>query len=245
MKYLGKKIYWDNKKLTNIAITIVCVLLGIMIAWQYKSVNYYQSISIVQNKRMDELKEEVIRLQNQKTELQEKLRELENENKLYESEKAGENLAINAIRKELQDVKLFGGLVDVKGKGIIITLENNDFVQVQDIDILNIVNELRAAGAQAISVNNERIVAMSEIRTAGRYIMINGNQQISPYVIKAIYDPEKLERALLLMGGVVESLEELQIKVDIKKSDEVIIPRFINDGTSIKTDYLTPVEDTE
>ncbi len=226
----------------NIALTMVCILLGIMLAWQYKSVNFYQNTSSVQNKRMDELREDLIKVQNQKTELQEKLQELEEENQMYENEKAGENLASTSIQKELQDVRIFGGLVDVRGKGIIVTLENNEYIQVQDTDILNIVNELRASGAQAISVNDERIVAMSEIRTAGRYIMVNGRQMVSPFVIKAISDPDKLERSLLLIGGVVETLEEIQLKVDIKRSEDLSVSRFVNDGTSIKTNLLTPID---
>ncbi|NTV89854.1 MAG: DUF881 domain-containing protein [Clostridiales bacterium] len=226
----------------NIALTMVCIILGIMLAWQYKSVNFYQATSSVQNKRTDELKEDLIKLQNQKTVLQDKLKELEAENQTYENEQAGDNLASSTIQKELEQVRIFGGLVNVKGKGIIVTLENNEYIQVQDTDILNIVNELRASGAQAISVNDERIVAMSEIRTAGRYIMVNGKQMVSPFVIKAISDPDKLERSLMLIGGVVESLEEIQLKVDVKRSDDLTIPKFVNDGTAIKTDLLTPVE---
>lgn len=225
----------------NIALTIVCIILGIMLAWQYKSVNYYQSVASIQNKRLDELREDLITAQKQKNELQARLRELEEENQMYKDVKAGDSEAAKSIREDLNRAKIFAGLVDVKGKGIIVTLDNNEYIYVQDIDILNVVNELRAAGAQAMSVNDERIVAMSEIRTAGKYIMINGRQLSAPYVIKAISDPSKLERSLRLIGGVVENLEELQLKVDIKQSDEVIIPRFVDDGTSIKYDLLTPV----
>jgi len=92
-------------------------------------------------------------------------------------------------------------------------------------------------------VNEERIVAMTEIRNAGQYVIINGKQFKAPFVIKAIADPDDLERSLTLMGGVIESLEEnLGLKVSIKKSEEIIIGKFIDDGTSIKTDLLTTVE---
>jgi uncharacterized protein YlxW (UPF0749 family) len=225
----------------NVALTLICILLGVMLAWQYKSVNYYQSVSNVQSKRMDELKEDLIRLQNQKDELQQRLLQLEEENQMYERVKAGDSEAAKTIQENLRKARIFAGLVDVKGKGLIITLDNNDYIHVEDIDILNIVNELRASGAQAISVNDERIVAMSEIRSAGKYVMVNGEQLTPPYIIKAIADPGKLERSLRLLGGVVETLEALQLKVDIKQSDNVEIPRFIDDGTSIRYDMLSPV----
>ncbi len=225
----------------NIAITMVCIILGIMLAWQYKSINYNQSMASLQYKRADELKDDLIKLQKQKTELQDRLKELEQENQTYASVKAGDSEAAKQIQDNLAKARMFAGLVDVKGKGIIVTLDNNEYLQVEDIDILNVVNELRASDAQAISVNDERIVAMSEIRAAGRYIMVNGKQLMPPYVIKAISDPNKLERSLRLIGGVLESLEEVQLKVELTQSDEIIIPKFVDDGTAIKYDKLEPV----
>jgi uncharacterized protein YlxW (UPF0749 family) len=225
----------------NIAITMVCILLGVMLAWQYKSINYNQSMNALQYKRADELKDDLIKLQKQKTELQDRLKELEKENQIYETDQAGDSAAAQQIKDNLAKARMFAGLVDVKGKGIIVTLDNNEYVQVEDYDILNIVNELRASGAQAIAVNDERIVAMSEIRAAGHYIMVNGNQLTPPYTVKAISDPANLERSLRLLGGVLEPLEDLQLKVELKQSDEILIAKFVDDGTAIKYDKLIPV----
>ncbi len=226
----------------NIAMMVVCILLGIMLSLQYKSVNYNQRMSSLENKRAEELKEELIKLQNQRNELQDRLMKLEEENQTYARVKAGDSEAVQQIQNNLKKARIFAGLETVKGAGIIVTLDNNEFIHVMDYDILNVVNELRASGAQAISVNDERIVAMTEIRDAGQYIIINGKQFKAPFVIKAIADPDDLERSLTLMGGVLEYLEEEQLKVSIKKADEIIIGKFIDDGTSIKTDLLIPVE---
>lgn len=225
----------------NIAMTIICILLGIMLALQYKSINVNQSLASYENKRMDELKTELIKLQDQKSSLQERLEELEKENQTYARVKAGDSDAALQIQENLNKARIFAGLETVKGKGIIVTLDNNGSIYVEDYDILDIVNELRATGAQAISVNNERIVAMTEIRGAGHYIMINGRQYKAPFTIKAISDPDDLERSLTLMGGVLEGMEEL-INVSIKKSDQIVINKFINDNTTIKTDLLTPID---
>ncbi|HEX2947306.1 MAG TPA: DUF881 domain-containing protein [Clostridia bacterium] len=226
----------------NVAMMLVCVILGIMLSLQYKSVNYNQSLASFENKRLDELKDDLITLQNQKNSLQERLQELEQENQTYAKVKAGDSEAAQQIQNNLSKARIFAGLETVKGKGIVINLDNNGLVLVKDYDILNLVNELRASGAQAISVNDERIVAMTEIREAGQYIVINGKQMNAPFVIKAIADPDELERSLSLMGGVVEGLQEDMLNVSIKKADEIVISKFIDDGTSIKTDLLTPVE---
>lgn len=226
----------------NIAMTIVCILLGIMLALQYKSINVNQSLASFENKRMDELKTDLIKLQTQKSSLQERLEELEKENQTYAKVKAGDSDAAQLIQNNLNKARIFAGLESVKGKGIIVTLDNNGFVQVFDSDIFDIVNELRAAGAQAISVNDERIVAMTEIREAGEYIMVNGRPYKAPFIIKAISDPDDLDRAITMIGGVVEGLEDAQLNVSIKKSDEVVINKVVDDGTTVKTNLLTPVE---
>jgi len=225
----------------NIAMTMVCVLLGIMLALQYKSINVNQSMANFENKRMDELKTELIKLQDQKDSLQVRLEELEKENQTYARVKAGDSEAAQQIQENLKNARIFAGLETVKGKGIIVTLDNNGFNSVEDYNILDVVNELRASGAQAISVNEERIVAMTEIRGAGSYVMLNGRQYKAPFIIKAISDPDDLERSLTLMGGELELLEDL-LSVSYKKSDVIVINQFINDNTTIKTNLLTPVD---
>jgi len=226
----------------NLAIMMVCMLLGIMLALQYRSVNYNQSMASLENKRLEELKEEVIRLQNQKNELQERYQKLEEENQTFARVKAGDSEAVQQLKNSLLKARIFAGLETVKGAGLIVTLDDSyPYFYVSDFDILNVVNELRASGAQAISVNEERIVAMSEIRDAGDYIVINGKQFKAPFVIKAIANPNNLERALMMIGGVLENLEKDGIKVSVKKSDELVIYKFVDDGTSIRTDLLTPV----
>jgi uncharacterized protein YlxW (UPF0749 family) len=226
----------------NIAITLVCIILGIMIAWQYKSINYNQSVLSFQNKRTEELKDELIKLQNNNSELRTRLQQLIEENRAYENARAGDDEVTNNLKKQLGEARIFAGLTDVKGRGVVVTLDKNEFIGVEDVDILNVVNELRAAGAQAISINEERVVALTEVRQVGRYVVVNGVKLEAPFIIKAISDPDKLERALTMIGGVIESLENYQLNVSIKKSDDIVIPKVRDDGTVIKTDLLMPVK---
>ena len=225
----------------NIATTIVCIILGIMVAWQYKSINYNQVMASSQNKRSEQLMRELIELQKINMNYKARLDELIEENRKYEDARAGSDEIAKQLKEELEKARIFAGLTDVKGRGVIITLDKNEYVNVEDTDILSVINELRAAGAQAISVNEERVVATTEVREASGYIMINGVKMEAPFVIKAISDPDKLERALKMIGGVVENLENY-IKVDVKKSDNIIIPKVRDDGTVIKTDLLSPAK---
>lgn len=226
----------------TLAITLVCIILGVMVAWQYKSINYNQLQALSQNKRADELKDDLIVLQKQNTDMRNRLDELNRLNDELQDSRVGSDEVANSLKKSLKQAEIFAGLTEVKGKGIIVTLDNNDLVYVLEEDILDVVNEMRAAGAQAISVNNERIVATTEIREAGNFIMVNGVKMQAPFAIKAISDPNDLDRALKIPNGVIENLvETLALKVDVNKSDNLVIPKVREEV--LKTNMLTPVEE--
>jgi uncharacterized protein YlxW (UPF0749 family) len=230
------------KAYRNVAITLVCIILGTMLAWQYKSINFNLKAASLDNKRIEDLKDELILEKRNNDDLRNRNSELEKSNKEFENAQGQIDKTAEVINKELERARTIAGLTDVKGKGIIITLENTELGQVDDSDILDVLNELRASDAQAISVNDERIIATSEVRVGGSYILINRKQTVAPFVIKAIADPDKLENSLKMLGGVIEKLNEYQIKVTIIKSDNIVIPKVRDDGSVIKTDMLTPVK---
>lgn len=129
------------------------------------------------------------------------------------------------------------GLTDVTGKGVVVILNDAEKVSedenvmdyiIHDEDVYNVINELRAAGAQAISINNERIIATSEMRCAGPTIKINNNRYAVPYEIKAIGDSDVLYDNLK-DSNIVNYMKEYRKRVDIQKNDNIIIPAFKND----------------
>nr|WP_252893988.1 DUF881 domain-containing protein [Veillonella denticariosi] len=92
---------------------------------------------------------------------------------------------------------------------------------------MRIVNELRAGGAEAIAINDQRLIGTSEIRCSGPTITVNGKVFGAPFVVKAIGDPKTLNSALTMRGGVVDSLKHWGgIKVTIKQEDSVAVPAF-------------------
>ena len=223
----------------NIAITLVCIILGIIVALQYKSTENNQKLLGLENKRESELKDELLIEKRNNENLRKRLNELEGENLKYKDASGQVDKTIALVNDELKRSKIIAGMTEVKGKGIIVTLDNKGSSIVNEDDILNVINELRASDAQAISVNNERIVAMSEVRVAGSYIMINSRQMVSPFVIKAIADQDKVESSLKLIGGLLEKLE-IFLKVKSERSDNIIIPKVRDDV--VKSDLLMPVK---
>ena len=101
------------------------------------------------------------------------------------------------IEEELAETNVLLGLTDVEGPGIEVILNNNSTVNIDAYDLLELVNELRLAGAEAISINGERIVSMSEIVDINySFIVVNGNRISSPYTVKAIGNQTYLESGL-------------------------------------------------
>lgn len=163
---------------------------------------------------------------------------LENDKEVFI--KASSTNAANAQSKmELDYLRLICGLTDITGDGVIITLndaEGPDVVDadsvmdyiIHDSDILNVVNQLRIGGAQAISINNERIISTSEQVCAGPTIKVNSNRYAVPYEIKAIGDPRELY-ATLTGSGLIDEMTTLGKRVTITQKEGIEIPKFSND----------------
>jgi uncharacterized protein YlxW (UPF0749 family) len=116
--------------------------------------------------------------------------------------------------------------------------ENPNIALVHNEDLLKIVNELRASGAEAISLNEQRLVEASEISCAGPTILVNKTRIAPPFIIRAIGDSETMMAALQLRGGVVEYLQFYGIQVNISKKPNVLIPMY-HGGTAYQ--YAKPL----
>lgn len=234
-----------NKLSNQIAIAIICIILGFMLSVQLKTVEAYKNTS--KNPRIDELAVQVNSLTAEKekllaanVELSQKLQNIRNE-----------NAAMDDLREELIKANMNAGFLSLEGPGIILTL--NDSVQpaggsgaanpntllVHDYDLLQILNEIKASGAEAISVNNERVIATTEVRCAGTTILINWKKIAPPFVIKATGDPKLLESGLNIKNGYLDSLRFSGIQVDLQISDKVDIPAYQGAFNFV---YSAPVE---
>lgn len=223
-------------------LTLVLFFLGLVISLQIRSTIIANSTKAQAVIKLEQLKSNY---ENEK-----KLRKkLENENKALEEQilqymKKTADLKdddeIKQLMAYLEFLKLKAGVSDVKGPGIIIRLEDaelknplllndyeidpNDLI-IHDTYILDTLNELKKAGAQAISVNDERIVSTTEIICAGTTILINKKRFAVPYEIKAIGDPELLEN-VYSNSQVMAVMQSRGIRVKVKKVKEVVIPKY-------------------
>ena len=132
------------------------------------------------------------------------------------------------------------GLTNLEGKGIELTVADNPDATSENIgvlddiskyivhynDIIALTNELKNAGAEAISVNGQRIVSSTAITCIGNVIKINDEKVSSPFVIKAIGFPESLKGALTRGGGYLSYMKLDGIQVSIRQQDNIQIPKY-------------------
>ncbi|NLN64821.1 MAG: DUF881 domain-containing protein [Clostridiaceae bacterium] len=224
------------------ALTVICLILGIVIAMQYRSVIVNNSLAVYEQQRSSDLITDLLREKENNEQLSKRIEELQRELENLRTGSENETDRIAKLKKEVLEYQILAGLKTVKGKGVIVTIDSLGNTPVDDSNILAVLNELRAADVQALAVNDERIIATSEVRRAGSYMTVNGRKLLPPYIIKAIADPVKLENSLKIMYGVVDMMKYYDLKVEVKQEDNIIIPGVRDDGTVLRHDLLTPVE---
>ena len=189
------------------------------------------SVQTMQN-LLDEAREQNDRLLEQ-------VKEMRKEVQSYREAAAGSSeQSDQALLDEIAYLQLAAGMTDVVGPGIEVVLEDStaantsgdeaDYL-IHDSDILSVVNELRDAGAEALSLNGNRILATSEIRCSGSVVTINGRRTSAPFVIDAIGDTDTMFNALMMRNGVVDVLKQWSIQVSATEVDELLVPAY--DGT--------------
>lgn len=224
---------------------VVCLILGIMLAVQFRSNE--NSPRNLAGDRWTEITVQLDNLQRERDFLAEEVLSLRE--KLEDAASNQQGNTVKALNEELVKANMAAGLVAVRGKGVIVTLndsprglqpgEDPNLYLIHDEDLLKVVNELRAAGAEAISINGNRLIANSEIRCAGTTILVNVNKIAPPFVINAIGDPEVLESSLRIKGGWLETLQIWGIQAQIQSSDSIEVPAYKG---SIKFQYAEPVK---
>lgn len=139
----------------------------------------------------------------------------------------------HALLQQLNQARTEAGLTTVSGPGVTVVMTEppsgpggNGIFAIHDTDVLLILNELRAAGATALSINGQRVVATTEVREAGTIFSINDTPAAPPFTITALGNPTTLTQALLLRGGVVDTLEAVGIGIRIRSGHALEVPAY-------------------
>ncbi len=223
-----------NKKQIAITLGIMCILLtsGIII-----QINTIKKNSISNNIRTsnNDLRDEVLKYKEKYEKTYAELEESENRLEKARQEASKNNNSFAEMEQELKSMNSLLGLTDLTGEGIIITVADNENASIKDedlsnelvhnTDIIELVNELKNTGAEAISVNGQRVVSTTSINCVGAVITVNGEKVNSPFTILAIGNRERLN-GITRPGSYIELMEEAGIVIKVEKSEEVTIPKY-------------------
>lgn len=234
----------------QISVAIVCIVLGLMLAYQFKAIKHINTAAT--NKTIEDLKDQLSSADKQKKELENSIQELEKQKDQLEQSAANNDGTAKYLKENLDEMKIFAGLTDVQGPGIVVTiapldqnLNNNVSTPVDYLDLIAVVNELNATGAEAIMINNQRIVSRSFIRSVGDnyYVTINGERfsAFDPFTIKAIGDSASLQYGLMMPEGVGRGLQDYY-DITTQKVDNMKIFKY---KKVLQNKYAVPVKEGE
>ena len=219
-------------------IALVCVLIGFMVAVQFRTAQ--DAKGSLSQQRIEEISDRLLQTEHERDELSEELHKMQ-------------TAAASTDNQQDKDLLRYrAALVPLEGEGVIVRMddstkpakagENPNLYVIHDDDLLRVVNELRAAGAEAVAINGQRLTGTSEIRCAGPTLSVNNVRSSAPFEIRAIGDKKSLENALRMRGGVAETLGVWGIQLDIKASNDVYIPPYRG---SIRQSYARETTERE
>ncbi|MHB1421007.1 MAG: DUF881 domain-containing protein [Bacillota bacterium] len=217
---------YHRKRLAGwqIPATITLLFLGIMVSVQFRT--QQNLLSSLYAMETDDLVTMWKSLNEKRTNLQQEITTLQAKFSLMRQESLAGETNLSSIRTEMDHLRLLNGTAPVKGPGISLTITGD--APLFYYDLVDIVNELWASGAEAVAINNQRITASTSISEGEAnnafFITVNGKKLLYPAVVKAIGDPQTLEKSLTFDGGLIDNLNTLQIYPQIIQREEIFLP---------------------
>lgn len=212
MKKIGRSIIFG----------VLCFTLSFAITIQLKVSKSSESKSS-QTKITDGLKDQVLSLNDDNNKLSEKLQKTSNELSSIRDKAAENDSSTVELSNLIKKYTILTGRTDVFGQGIVLKYKETNDKYVTDIakDLREIINEIKNAGAEAISINGQRLVETSSIEMVKNKIEVNGTEISSPFIIKAIGNSELINSGLIRPGGTIELISNAKIDLSIEKNIKI------------------------
>jgi len=242
------------KKTTLVLLCALSILTGFLLAVQIqtpgKSMKLYVSSKALTDAKA-KVAGEIQNGENLRQRIAEMEERIEETKRLMETDQSEELLAANQVLADYY--RQISGLTELVGPGVEVIIDdsNRDLslwedvndVLVHDSDVLLILNDLLAAGAEAISLNGHRIVHTSAVSCGGYIVHVNGVPEAKPFRIQAIGDPAVLSAAMLAPNSYGAFIKD-SVKFQVTALDEVVIPAY-SDGNLTRHNYMTVSKEVE
>lgn len=237
-----------SRRLTlgHVAMTLTMAALGFLVIIQSRAGRELSSQAPVPTRNVYALATLLREAREARQALEAQVTDLRRRLETYERAASEGRSLQEAMGKELETLRIALGLKPMRGPGVLVRLadprtqaKGSTPVVVSYQDIVAVVNELWAAGAEAIAVNDQRLTATTGLSQVGGTVVVNLQRLSGPFEIVAIGDPQTLEGALNIRGGLIEGLRALGLTITIGRRDPLKVPAF--KGT-LTFEYAKPAE---
>lgn len=214
-----------------ITIGLICLILVAVMFIQLKTISR-TDITAIENMQEAELRDEITSLKTKNEEIIAKLEETNQKILKYKEGITNNQNASELLTRELNQAAGLVGIRDISGSGVIITIKDTEKEKVKAWDLIELLNELKMSGAEAIAVNDERIVYDSYIAdlSKGFITVNNANRMVSPYIIKVIGNPTYLESGLSKKQyGYIDTKKTSGLDVTLERQDNIYIYKYNGD----------------
>lgn len=227
--------FHDARLLASIAVGLLLVGFLLVAQWRgYASAGLSlerqsdQNLAIIIEQLTTEngsLRAEVIRLETRLAEAREQTRD--------------RGKVLNEAAMEINALLTVSGANTAEGPGVVVDVVDAERVLLPQ-DFVALVNELRAGGAEAMSVNGVRVTARSGFSGSDGEVGLDGMVLARDYRVVAIGDPATLEQSLALPGGLKSTLSTFPgVSVLVTSHDELLVPA----ASTVRYDIGTPYEE--
>ena len=225
----------------RVALATMCLLLGLLLSVTKFSPSVASALGkeLQRDVSRDAFQQAVVRLEDEQTQLKRQVAVLQERLQLLQKESAVRRKSLADLSQELQQQRIRAGLVPLKGEGVKVVLDDATSVPakaanlspflVHDYQLRDVLTLLWQGGAEAISVNGERIVATTSVYCVGSTLLINDTRLSPPYEILALGNSEKLEALLVTsedLNPLREAVRSYHIQFTTQRQKELTVPAY-------------------
>ena len=210
----------------SICMGFTALILTMVMFTQFKTVDQ-TDITAIETMRETELRTELTSWKTKYEDIETKIEERDSKINEYKQELNNGANSLQILEGEVKEAENHLGYTDLQGQGIIVTLKDTEIFNVENYELIKLVNELNIAGAEAISINDQRVVSGTDITLVNnRIILVNTKKVSGPYIVKAIGDKKYFESALTIKGGYIDEVKASGRDVEYKVEDNIVIPAY-------------------
>jgi uncharacterized protein YlxW (UPF0749 family) len=223
-------------------IAVLLLLLGFALVVQLKNRDSDSDLSAA---RPEDLVRILSDLDSQQTRLRDEINDLEATKRQLDSGALGQEAALEEARRRADELGILSGTLPAEGPGLEITFTPGGTEPIRAVTMLDAIEELRGAGAEAMQVAGAdggpvRIVASTYFvdgSASGDRLLVDGVTLGAPYRVTVIGDPPTMQTALNIPGGVVDSVRQHGGTVSVRGADTVRVTA-LHTASSLK--YARP-----